>query len=77
MKRIVTTAIFSFVVLSLVGCEETKSKEWYESHPKKTIEVYEKCVKSGDDTDNCHNAKWAYRLIQTKKQLGLPTGLEQ
>ncbi|WP_165803096.1 EexN family lipoprotein [Salmonella enterica] len=41
-------------VLTLTGCgEETKSVDWWVSHPKETTEKYVDCQKTGSDSDNC------------------------
>lgn len=76
MKKLIGFSLVFIMASMITACDQTKSKDWYEAHPKETIEVHDKCMKSGDDSDNCRNAKWGYRLIQTKKQAGLPTGLE-
>lgn len=65
--------LFSVIVLSfaVVGCkEEVKTTKWYKDHPDELTIVYDKCQKSGDDTENCKNANEAnYQL----KQLNAPT----
>lgn len=49
------------------GCkEEAKTVEWYKQNPSELKTVYEKCKASGDDTDNCRNAKQAHYDIQQK-----------
>lgn len=76
MKTYLPVLVMIMGVVMVSGCkEETKSKEWFKEHPKETVETYQKCQRSGDDSDNCKNAKWSYQLIEAKKMAGLPTGL--
>ncbi|EMX1684492.1 EexN family lipoprotein [Escherichia coli] len=42
------------------GCkDEEKSYSWYGSHPDETYDVYTNCLKDGDASDNCDNARQA------------------
>ncbi|EKL4969415.1 EexN family lipoprotein [Escherichia coli] len=58
-------ATFTLFLMALVaGCkEETKSVDWWVSHPKETTEKYKDCIKTGEDTDNCTNVKQAGKVI--------------
>lgn len=79
MKNKKNELIATLILLSmglLAACkEETKSKEWFKEHPKETVEVYKKCQQSGEDSDNCKNAKWSHELLEAKRMAGLSTGL--
>ncbi|MCZ8812489.1 EexN family lipoprotein [Escherichia albertii] len=58
MKTILSFLVLSMVSLFLTGCfEETKSRDWWEEHPKQAAEKVAECQKSGSDSDNCNNAK--------------------
>ncbi|MBB1584959.1 EexN family lipoprotein [Serratia sp. OS31] len=50
----------------LAGCEEKpKSVDWFKEHPVELATVIKDCKASGDDTQNCRNAKDAnFRLKQ-------------
>lgn len=55
------------VTALLAGCkEEAKSVDWYKENGSELATVYQKCVASGDDSDNCKNAKQAHYDIQQK-----------
>lgn len=76
MKNALFVVVMVIGMVTLAGCkEETKSKEWFKAHPKETVEIYNKCQQSGEQSDNCKNAKWSYQLIEAKRMAGLPTGL--
>lgn len=56
----------------LTGCEEeTKSYAWYKDHETETYRVHEKCVQSGSDSKNCHNARRAFDAFQDAKRFGI------
>lgn len=64
MKKLIilSAVVVSFFVLT--GCqEETKSVDWWVSHPKEATEKYKECIKTGEDTDNCKNVKRAGKVI--------------
>ena len=51
----------------LAGCkEEAKSVDWYKANRSELAKVYQECTASGDDSDNCKNAKQAHYDIQQK-----------
>ncbi|ECE2009614.1 hypothetical protein C3A67_23135 [Salmonella enterica] len=55
--------LFSMVFLA-AGCkEETKSVDWWTSHPKEAVDKYKECKKSGSDSENCKNVKRAGLII--------------
>lgn len=59
LKGIVVASVIVSVVL-LSGCkEETKSEDWYNHHPNETFNVYSKCLKTGEASDNCEFARRA------------------
>lgn len=62
-KWIVVLLSGSFI---LAGCDEKpKSVDWYMEHPTELKKVFVDCKASGDDTQNCRNAKSAtFRLKQ-------------
>ncbi|MBJ2083142.1 EexN family lipoprotein [Serratia marcescens] len=65
-------AIFlSGVAFLLAGCEDkAKSVDWYMEHPTELAVVFKDCKASGDDTQNCRNAKDAnFRLKQRDAKL--------
>ena len=60
---------FCFLLLTslLSGCkEEAKSVDWYKQNPTELATVYKQCKASGEDSDNCRNAKQAHFDIQQK-----------
>lgn len=64
MKKIMTMIGLTLALMALTGCgEETKSVDWWVSHPKETTEKYVDCQKTGSDSDNCKNVKRASRII--------------
>ena len=50
----------------LSGCEEeVKSVDWWKEHPAELKEKIFECKETGEDTNNCRNAKGAaFRLRQ-------------
>ncbi|HGJ5868306.1 MULTISPECIES: EexN family lipoprotein [Arsenophonus] len=70
-----TKNIFLFGIIisvaTLIGCkEEVKTIKWYKAHPDELKTVYDKCQKTGEDTENCRNANQANFQL---KQLNAPT----
>ncbi|EJJ8281100.1 TPA: EexN family lipoprotein [Proteus mirabilis] len=60
MKKLIILSAVVVSFFALTGCqEETKSVDWWTSHPKETTEKYKECMKTGEDTDNCKNVKRA------------------
>ena len=47
------------IILTLSGCRETKSHEWYLSHPQEAYEVLSECFARQDETWNCEFARRA------------------
>lgn len=67
MKHIKTAVLAVSVCVLLAGCkEEAKSVDWYKQHQSELTKVYQDCKASGDDSDNCKNAKEAHFDIQQK-----------
>lgn len=63
--------IFIYVCVFLSGCnEETKSTDWFIKNPHEMKKTYEECKKTGEDSNNCKNAKEAHFQI---KQQNAPT----
>jgi len=61
--------IFSLFLLS--GCNESKSVDYWKGHIDEARSVKYKCLKDGDDSSNCTNAKQAvdeYDQAHAKKQ---------
>ncbi|MDR5617852.1 EexN family lipoprotein [Arsenophonus sp.] len=59
MKKIGFMTVMIGCVI-LLGCkEEVKSEEWYNQHPDETYNVYSKCLKDGESSQNCENARRA------------------
>ena len=57
----------------LAGCDEKpKSVDWYMEHPTELKGVFEACKASGDDTQNCRNAKDAIFRIK-QRDAKIPT----
>ncbi len=46
-------------VFLLVGCEETKSVEWWTEHHEAALKKEVECKKTGSDSQNCRNVKQA------------------
>lgn len=64
MKKLIAIMGFPIALMALTGCgEETKSVDWWVSHPKETTEKYVDCQKTGSDSDNCKNAKRASKIV--------------
>ncbi|TCC09253.1 hypothetical protein E0L21_10575 [Kosakonia quasisacchari] len=69
--RLLILSFLSLLFAVISGCkEETKTTQWYRDHPDELKEVYEKCQKTGDASENCKNASEAHFQIQ---QLNAPT----
>lgn len=69
--RLLTLSFLSILFLIICGCrDETKTPQWYKDHPDELKTVYEKCLKTGDASENCKNANEAHFQIQ---QLNAPT----
>lgn len=67
MRHSVFLFALPLLLTVLSGCkEEAKTVEWYKQNPSELKTVYEKCKTSGDDTDNCRNAKQAHYDVQQK-----------
>ena len=46
-------------IFVLVGCEETKSVDWWKEHHEEAIKKEAECKKTGSDSQNCRNVKQA------------------
>ncbi|EJT4720271.1 TPA: EexN family lipoprotein [Klebsiella pneumoniae subsp. pneumoniae] len=69
MKKIIAMTGFVLTLMVLTGCgEETKSVDWWVSHPKEATEKYVDCQKTGSDSDNCKNVKKAALIISDSYQ---------
>ncbi|ASK03922.1 EexN family lipoprotein (plasmid) [Citrobacter freundii] len=56
-------------VFLLVGCEETKSVEWWTEHHEAALKKEVECKKTGSDSQNCRNVKQAnfeYQQLHAK-----------
>lgn len=53
--------IFSIIFgsLFLAGCDNPKSTQWYKEHPDEMNQRYKACESSGDDSQECKNAREA------------------
>ncbi|MEQ9886707.1 EexN family lipoprotein [Pectobacterium zantedeschiae] len=45
--------------LFLSGCDNPKSTQWYKEHPDEMNQRYKACESSGDDSQDCKNARAA------------------
>ena len=55
------------VLLSLVACEDTKTKNYYLDHPEEINADLSECRKAGKNTYNCNQATLAeYQLKNSK-----------
>lgn len=45
--------------LSMTGCDNPKSKQWYKEHPDEMNQQYKACESSGKDSQDCRNAREA------------------
>ncbi|MDG0796731.1 EexN family lipoprotein [Pectobacterium punjabense] len=45
--------------LFLAGCDNPKSTQWYKEHPDEMNQPYKACESSGDDSQDCKNAREA------------------
>ncbi|KHS85162.1 EexN family lipoprotein [Pectobacterium carotovorum] len=45
--------------LFLAGCDNPKSTQWYKKHPDEMSQRYKACESSGDDSQDCKNAREA------------------
>lgn len=63
-----STCMFTVILSSLFisGCDNPKSAEWYKSHPDEMNDRYNKCKASGDDTQDCRNARQARFELRQK-----------
>lgn len=59
MKKLLNFAPTILGILLLVGCDNTKSVEWYKSHADDMNAKYKICISSGDDSLDCKNARAA------------------
>jgi len=71
-KKVSLSAIAVLIAFAITGCDEAKSVDWFKDHPSEMNEVLAKCKASGDDSQNCRNAKEARQLIQ-QKDAAIPT----
>lgn len=72
MNKTVMIFLSSVMFVLVAGCkEETKSVDWYSKHPDKMKEISAACDESGDDTQNCKNAKQA-RFNQQQYDAPIP-----
>lgn len=56
MKKLIFVAVAVVASVFLAGCkEETKSADWWASHPKEATEKYLECKKTGEESVNCQN----------------------
>lgn len=70
MKKLILLTLVATSAALLTGCkEEAKSESWYkqDEHKQETYQVYKKCLETGEDSDNCQNAR---RGAITFAQLG-------
>ncbi|MEI3776543.1 EexN family lipoprotein [Pectobacterium brasiliense] len=53
--------IFTVILgsLFLSGCDNPKSTQWYKEHPDEMSKRYKACESSGDDSQDCKNAREA------------------
>ena len=54
--RILTVILGS---LFLAGCDNPKSTQWYKEHSDEMSKRYKACESSGDDSQDCKNAREA------------------
>ncbi|WP_436840180.1 EexN family lipoprotein [Shigella flexneri] len=57
-------------IFSLVGCEETKSVDWWLEHHEESLKKEAECKKTGSDSQNCRNVKEAnfrYQQLHAKE----------
>ncbi|HHL5526120.1 TPA: EexN family lipoprotein [Escherichia coli] len=57
-------------IFSLVGCEETKSVDWWLEHHEESLKKEAECKKTGSDNQNCRNVKEAnfrYQQLHAKE----------
>ncbi|MEQ9844026.1 EexN family lipoprotein [Pectobacterium brasiliense] len=57
------TSLYIFPVilgsLFLAGCDNPKSTQWYKEHRDEMSQRYKACESSGDDSQDCKNAREA------------------
>lgn len=46
-------------ILLPTGCDTPKSTQWYKAHPNELQARYEACKASGEDSQDCRNAREA------------------
>lgn len=59
MKKLFNFAPIILGVLLLVGCDNTKSVDWYKSHIDEMNAKYKTCISSDNDSLDCKNARAA------------------
>lgn len=52
------------MVLGLMACEQTKTQEYYQSHPDEITSDLNECQRLGKHTYNCNEAARAQFLLQ-------------
>ncbi|UDJ88652.1 EexN family lipoprotein (plasmid) [Erwinia amylovora] len=57
MRKLGSILIVTGFTFLLAGCEDVKSVDWWQSHPDEADQKVSECKKSGDDSENCRNAK--------------------
>ncbi|MFE4110600.1 EexN family lipoprotein [Kosakonia sp. YIM B13611] len=58
-------------ILLLTGCDNPKSIQWYKEHPQEMNQHYISCESSGDDNQDCKNARQA-RFEQRQGNAKIP-----
>ncbi|WP_328772691.1 MULTISPECIES: EexN family lipoprotein [Dickeya] len=64
--------IFSVIwgAFCLTGCDNPKSTQWYKAHPDEMNQRYQACESSGEDSQDCKNARAArFELRQEKAKV--------
>lgn len=66
-------SVFLLVLAFLLsGCEDVKSVDWWKTHPDDAQKKVAECNKSGDDTENCKNAKEGFFRYKQLKAVNHP-----
>ncbi|EKP7867754.1 EexN family lipoprotein [Escherichia coli] len=58
MKKLMFSMVLTGTFF-LVGCEETKSVEWWTEHHEEALKKEIECKKTGSDSQNCRNVREA------------------
>ena len=69
MRKLSLILVATGMTFLLAGCEDVKSVDWWQSHPDEAGKKVSECKQSGDDSENCRNAKdglFRYQQLHSK-----------